>query len=150
MSPRIGPNPPAPPLVALQCRGRTHIEPQPRRICNNLGKGGNIAQRQVEALPGNGMHAMGGIADKRKAVRNEGTRQMHVERPGPPRPHLRDGAQSVAETLLQLRKKGRIVERHDGAALRLLLGPGDAGALARQRKDRERPPGQEMLNARPS
>ena len=43
-------------------------------------------------------------------------RQMHVERPGGARPGQLDGAQPIAEALLDLGEEAGIVERQDRAA----------------------------------
>ncbi len=62
-------------------------------------------------------------------------------------PSSSNAAEPMPETLLHLGQGNpRRRARADARASPSVLGPGDAGAVARQRQDRERPAGQEMLD----
>ena len=61
----------APALVALEHRGVAGIEAEPRRVDHRLGERRDVAQAHVEALAGNRVDHMGGIADQREALRDE-------------------------------------------------------------------------------
>ena len=57
----------APPaLVALEHIGRADIEAEPRRVDDRLGQRRDIAQAHVEALPGDRMNDVRGVADQRE------------------------------------------------------------------------------------
>ena len=92
------------------------------------------------------MHAVRGIADERKLIGDQRAGEMHVERPGGARTGELDGAQPVAEALLDFGQKDTVVERQDLPRVRFLLGPGDARAVADQRQHGERSGRQEMLH----
>ncbi len=71
---------------------------------------------------------------------------MHFQRPHRSRSGQLGAAEAIAEALLDLREEARVVERHDRPALRLLLRPRDAGAIALQRQDRKWTGRQEVLH----
>jgi hypothetical protein len=71
---------------------------------------------------------------------------MHLERPGLSRTRELDRAEPTADALLDLGQKVPVVERQDALRLGRVLAPGDAGAVAGERQDRERPAGQEVLD----
>ena len=76
---------------------------------------GDVAQAEVQTLAGDRVHAVRRIADQREAVRHQRAGEMHVERPGSARARQRDGAQPIAEALLDLGQEAGIVERQDRA-----------------------------------
>ncbi len=92
------------------------------------------------------MHEVRGIADQHQPVCHQRTRQMHLERPKRTRSCQRNLAQPQAEPLLGFDEEGGIVHRHNGTADLLVLRPGDARAVTRERQNRERPGRQEVLH----
>src|SRR5439155_7542567 len=66
----------SPALVALERFRAAGIESQPRCIDHRLRQGRDIAETQVQALPGDWMNRMRGVADKGEP-RIDVTRCMH-------------------------------------------------------------------------
>ena len=79
------------------------------------------------------------------ALGHEAARHREAERKGAAPAGDRDVAEVQAEALLQLGMKAGVVEPHDALGLGGALGPHDRRAVARQRQDRERAGGEEML-----
>ena len=92
------------------------------------------------------MHAVRGIAEQREARADIAAGKVQLQRPRLARAIERDGAELAAEALLDLGQEAGIVERQDARRLARLLGPGDAGAVAGQRQDGERPGRQKVLH----
>ena len=73
----------APPaLVALEHVERADILAEPVGLDDDLGQGGGILEAEIEALSGDRVDAVRGVAGKRDARRDEGARQRQAERPG--------------------------------------------------------------------
>src|SRR5437879_7630050 len=88
---------------------------------------------------------MCGIADQREALGDEGTRHEIGQRERArlvERLHL---AEMQAKTLLELAVKFLVAQGHDARGLAAALGPYQRGAFSRERQDRERTRGQEVL-----
>ena len=137
---------PPPALVALEHGERANVEAETRRVDHDFGQRGHVAKAQVEALAGDRVHAVRGIADEREAIRHQRAGEMHVERPGAARASELHRAQPPVETPLDLGQECRVVERDDLAPALFLFRPGDARAVAGERQQRERTGGQEMLH----
>ena len=139
-----------PPLVAGERLRVAGVEPEADRVGDALGERGDVAEREVQSLAGDRMHAVRRIADEREPCRDVAARQMHLERPRLARAGERDLAELAAEPLFHLGEEALIVEREDAPGLAGVLRPGDAGAVAGERQDRERTRRQEVLHrARP-
>ena len=69
----------APAFVALQHIERADIAAQPRRIQHDFGQRRGIFQTQIQALPGDGMDAMGAVAGQRETRRHKIARQMEFD-----------------------------------------------------------------------
>ncbi len=136
----------APALVALQRIPVAEIEADAARLRQDLGQGSDIAEGEIDALPGNGMHAVGGIADDREASRDIALGEMHLERPALARASKREATQASADALLDLGEEARIVEGQDALGLGGILAPGDARAIAGQRQDGEGTARQKVLD----
>ena len=81
---------------------------------------------------------MGGIADERDAVGDEGARNKETERMHAPRADHLDVAEMQLEALFKLGVEGVVRQRHDALGFARLLGPDDRGAAAFERQDCER------------
>ena len=73
---------PPPALVAFEHRGRADVEAEAIRLDDGLGQRRNVAEAEIEALAGDRVDAVGGIADQRQALGDEGARQRQAERKG--------------------------------------------------------------------
>src|SRR5437868_5894958 len=62
---------PPPALVALQHSRIAGIKAEPGRVDHRFGERGDIAQAHIEALAGDRVDHMGGVADERQALRDE-------------------------------------------------------------------------------
>ncbi len=93
------------------------------------------------------MHAVGRIADKGEARRHVSARQMHFERPGLARTGDLQRSEAAGDARFDLGEEASVVERQNAGRFVGLLGPGEAGAVARQRQDREGACGQEVLDS---
>ena len=69
-------------LVALEHRERADIETEPIGVDDGLGERRDILEAEIEALAGNRMDAMRGIAGEREARRDEVAGQRQAEREG--------------------------------------------------------------------
>ena len=73
----------APPaLVAPQHLERADVEPEPVRVDDRLGQRRGVAKAEIEALPGDRMDAVRGVAEQREARPHEIARQRQAERIG--------------------------------------------------------------------
>ena len=73
----------APPaLVALQHVERADVLAEPVGLDHRLGQRRRILEAEIEALAGDRVDAVRGVADQREARRHEVARQRQAERPG--------------------------------------------------------------------
>ncbi len=114
-------------------------------VGQHLGERRHVAQAQIEPLSGNGMNAVGGIADEGQPGRHIGARQMERQRVGPARPHRTRRAQIVSETRRHRIGEGSIVHIEVIGGHLLGLRPHQGGAVARHGQDGERTGGQEIF-----
>ena len=70
-----------------------------------------VAQAQVQALAGDRVDGVRGVADEGEARRDEAVRHMKGERIGPARAGEAQGAEKIAEALGDRGEKAPIVER---------------------------------------
>ncbi|MNC29230.1 hypothetical protein D3C77_612490 [compost metagenome] len=117
-------------MVGLQ-RGQVTrlLRPGQQRLGQRL----HVTQRQVEALAGNGVQAVRGVA------------QHHQMRPHlllgldqrqwveVPRADLAQGAQAIAEHALQLAQETALVDVGQASRVHALAGPDQRAAVIRQR-----------------
>ena len=91
------------------------------------------------------MNNVRGVAHQRDALGDEGARGEQPEREGAARAGHLQIAELQAEALFQFVVKFVIRQRYDALGLVRLFRPHDGRAVSRQRQDRERAGGQEML-----
>ena len=72
----------APALVALEDRERADVETQAVRLDDGLGERRDVAKAEIEALTGDRVDAVRGVAGEREARLDEGARQRQPEREG--------------------------------------------------------------------
>ena len=72
----------APPLVALQHVERADILAEPVGLDHRFGKCRHVLEAEIEALAGDRVDAVRGVAGQREARRDEGAGQRQAERPG--------------------------------------------------------------------
>ena len=136
----------APPaLIALEHARCSRIEPEPRRIDDHFGESGHVLEPHVEALPGDRMNDVRGIADQRDAVGDEGTRDEEAERMHAAFADDADLAEMQLEALFELGMKRIVWQRDDAFRLARRLGPHDRRASSFQRQDRKGSGGEKML-----
>ena len=85
------------------------------------------------------------VADQRQPLRNERARHKIAERKRARLVERLDLAEVQAEALLQLRMEFIRRQRHDARGIGARLGPYQRRAFSRQRQDRKRTRGQEVL-----
>src|SRR4029078_1131150 len=102
-------------------------------------------QSHIEALSGNRMDDVGGVSDQRQPLADECARRKKAERKRTPRPADFNITELQAEALLKLNVKLAVGQRNNALCFAGSLGPDDRAAPARERQDRKRPRGQEML-----
>ena len=137
-------------LVALEHVGASPgIEAEPHRFDDRLGQGRGVVQAEIEALPGDRVDDMGGVADQGQPLGDEARGRCRSRADScaaasstASAPSCRPKRRSISAT----RSAGR---GRAGRHARLALGPHDrddgrAGRPA-QRQDGERTGGQEML-----
>ena len=104
----------APPaLIALEHVRRADIEPEPRGVGDRFGQRRDVAQAHVEALPGDRMNDVRGVADQRQPLGDEAARGEQAERKGAARAGDLDVAELQAEALFQFGVKFRVGQRDD-------------------------------------
>ena len=72
----------APALVALEHVERADVLAEPVGLDDRFGKRRGILEAEIEALPGDRVDAVRGVAGQREARRDESARQRQAERPG--------------------------------------------------------------------
>ena len=115
----------APTLIALEHCRRAGIKPEPHGIDDHLGERGDVLEPHVEALSGDGMDDMRGVADQRHPFGDEGARHREPERMNPPGTDRCDIAELQAEPTFELGVEFRLGQRRDPSRLVRLLGPDD-------------------------
>src|SRR5262249_13232800 len=138
-----------PALVALQHLARAGVEAEPRRIDDRFGERGDVAQPHVEALAGDRMDDVGGVADEREALADEGARYRISQRMHAARADDLDLAELEPEPALELGVKHVIRQGDDLFRGLRIFGPYDRGTTPLERQDRERTGGQKMLARAP-
>ena len=141
---------PPPAFVARQRRERAIVEAEPPVVDHDLGQRRDIAQSEIEALAGDRMDGVGGVADQGEAAVDiaVGMEQPNRIAPAPAQdPH---GAVPIAETTLHFRAERRIGQPQHGRRMFCPLRPDNGramGAVRRigHRQDGERARGQEPL-----
>ena len=103
----------APALVAFEHVGLSEIHAEPRGIDDDFGQRGDILQAHVEPLPRDRVDDMGGVADQREALGDEGARDEIAERKRARLVERLDLAEMQAEALLELAVKFLFAQRHD-------------------------------------
>ena len=135
----------APALVALQHVERADVLAEAVGLDDRFGKRRGILEAEIEALPGDRVDAVRGVAGQREARRDEGARQRQAERPGARLVLDADLAELQAEALLELGLEQERIAGDQFFGVGRALGPDDRRAVAGQRQDGERPGRQEML-----
>ena len=107
----------APALVALEHVGAAEIHAEPCGIDHDLGQCGDILQPHVEALAGDGVNDVGGIADQREALGDEGARHEIGQRERARLVERLDLAEMQTKTLLELAVKFFFAQRNDARGL---------------------------------
>ena len=128
---------PPPALIARQHVGRAQVEAEAPGLDQHLGQRGHVAQSQVEALAGDGVHGVGGLAHQGKAAVHVALGIEQREGIVPARPHHLERTQVVAETLRDLALETGLVERQHRRRQLLALGPHQGRAVAREGEDGE-------------
>src|SRR5690606_3877150 len=101
-----------PALVTPQDVERADLLAEPIRLHHYLGEGGGILEAEIEALPGDRVDAVRGIAREREARRHIVARQRQPERPGPAGGFDADFAQLQTEAELQFMFEDDLVFGH--------------------------------------
>src|SRR5207244_3557635 len=83
----------APALIAVEYIHLSGIHAEPRRIDDGFGKGRDILQAHIEALPRDRVNDVRGVADQRQPVADKGARHEIAQRK---RPRLFERAPSSA------------------------------------------------------
>ena len=142
----------APALIALQHRERARIEPEPRGVDDGFGERRDILEAHIEALPGDRMDDVRGVADQRDALGDEAARDREAERIGAARADRGDVAELQPEAAFELGVEFVVGQRDDALGFRLLLGPDDRRAMAAASSaagSRTARPGRKCSSARP-
>ena len=108
---------PPPAFIALQRIQRADIAAQPRRIQQDFRQRRRVFQAQIQALPGDGMNAMGAIARQRKTRPHKVARQMEGQGIGPARPRRLWSRPDGAEAARQFGVEAVLVQRQQAPAL---------------------------------
>ena len=121
--------------------------PRRSRLDDRLGERRHVAEAEIEALAGDRMDAVRGVAGEREARRDEGARQRQAERKGA---RLVDDAispSSMAEAPLELGlRRTAVVADTSRSASAVALRPHDRRAVARlSGRIANGPAGQEVL-----
>src|SRR5690606_5003376 len=135
----------APPaFIAFKHGERADIEAEAVRLDDRLGERRDIAEAEIEALPGDRMDAVRGVAGECQARLHQRPRQRQAERGGARLADRLDAPEAMPEAPFEL---DLIDEAVGDDAFRLCrpLGPYERAAIAGQRQHGERSAGQEML-----
>ena len=121
----------APPaLVALQHVERADILAEPVGLDDRFGQRRGILEAEIEALAGNRVDAVRGVARQREARPDEIARQRQPERPGARLVLDADLAELEAEAPLQLDLEDDQSSADQPVGIGGALGPDDRGAVA--------------------
>jgi hypothetical protein len=120
------------------------------RVDHALGKGGDVAQAEVESLAGDRMQHVRSIACKRQAQIGIAVCLKQRERIGPARPGDANCTERIAEAIGDLLRELRVAQGHHGRHEIVALRPHDRRAMfarfrIRQRQHRKRTRRQEAL-----
>ena len=97
----------APALVAREQLGIAEVEAEPRALDQHLGQRGGVAEAEIEALAGDRMDAVRGVADQREPLGGDPRGMVEAERIVAARPGQRDRAEEAAHPLLDLVREAR-------------------------------------------
>ena len=103
-------------------------------------------QAEIQALAGDRVDVVGGIADERDARADKRAGKEHLQRPRLTRTIEPDRAKPATDAAVDLGQEAIVRQRHNAPGDRLVLAPGNAGAVAGKRQQRKRSAGQEMLH----
>ena len=138
-------------LVALQHVERADVVAEAVGLDDRFGKRRRVLEAEIEALAGDRVDAMGGVAGEREARRDEVARQRQAERPGARRSLHRDLAELQAEALLQFHLEHEVVARDQPVGVGRALRPDDArNGCPSSGRMANGPAGRKCSSARPS
>lgn len=103
-----------------------------------LGQHQGIAQAEVEALRGDRVQALGGVADQHHPSLVQAPRVAAQQRPGRGLAGVVQAPQALAEPVLQGVDQGHAALRHDHVRLRRGQGPDHPGPATGQRQGGDR------------
>ncbi len=99
--------------ITLQDRQIAEIHAVVQRFDQHIGECGDIAQSQIEALPGHRVQTVRGIADQGEPRTNRFARPHQIERVSLAIADFQQAAETLTEALLQRGKECRVVELHE-------------------------------------
>ena len=111
-----------------------------------LGKRRYVAESEVHALSGDGMHAVRRVTNERKAWSDVGACEVRCERPGLARTCEREGAEAAGDARFDFREEACVVECEDALGFGGVFRPSEARPIVRERQNGEGTRRQEVLD----
>ena len=106
----------APALVAVEQLLVAEVEPEPRAFDQHLRQRRRVAIAEIDALAGDRVDAVRGVADQRQPVIGDPRRMVEAERIGRARREQRDLAEEAAHRRLGFGGEIRVAQRQEPGA----------------------------------